>query len=86
MPVVREEGSLRNLRVLGYPLKNSAGEVSEFVGTLVDITGQLRSRKALEDGCLLMRPVSEILRPICDLEVRGDGEERSLGLAADDIR
>lgn len=48
--VVRDDGSVCNLRVLGHPLKNSMGAVSEFVGTMMDITEQLRSQKALEDA------------------------------------
>jgi PAS domain S-box-containing protein len=48
--IIREDGSLRHLRVLGHPVTDASGNVSEFVGTMVDITEQIRSRKALEDA------------------------------------
>jgi len=48
--IIRDDGSMRHLHVLGHPVRNSAGNLSEFVGTLVDITEQVESRKALEDA------------------------------------
>ncbi|HUN61252.1 MAG TPA: sigma 54-interacting transcriptional regulator [Candidatus Sulfotelmatobacter sp.] len=48
--IIRDDGSVRHLHVLGHPVKNAAGNLSEFVGTLVDITEQVQSRKALEDA------------------------------------
>lgn len=48
--IILDDGSIRHLRVLGHPIKNAAGTLTEFVGTLVDVTEQLRSQKALEDA------------------------------------
>lgn len=48
--VIRDDGSVRHLHVLGHPVKNAAGNLVEFVGTLVDVTEQVQSRKALEDA------------------------------------
>jgi PAS domain S-box-containing protein len=48
--IVRDDGSIRHIHVLGHPVRNAAGNLSEFVGTLMDVTEQLNSRKALEDA------------------------------------
>ena len=48
--VVRDDGSVCNLHVIGHPVRNAAGHLSEFVGTLMDVTEQMASRKALEDA------------------------------------
>ncbi len=48
--IVRDDGTARHLHVLGHPVKNAAGNLSEFVGTLIDVTEQMTSRKALEDA------------------------------------
>jgi PAS domain S-box-containing protein len=48
--IIRDDGSVRHLHVLGHPVKNAAGNLAEFVGTLVDVTEQVHSRKALEDA------------------------------------
>jgi PAS domain S-box-containing protein len=48
--ILRDDGSTRHIHVLGHPVKNAAGNLSEFVGTLMDVTDQMASRKALEDA------------------------------------
>lgn len=48
--IILEDGAIRHIHSLGHPIKNSAGNVVEFVGTLVDGTEQHRSRKALENA------------------------------------
>jgi signal transduction histidine kinase len=40
-------GSLKNIRTVGHPVLNDAGEISEFVGTAVDVTEQNRIEEAL---------------------------------------
>jgi PAS domain S-box-containing protein len=46
--IIRPDGSVRHVHVIGHPVTNAAGEVTEFVGTHVDITEQLQSQAALE--------------------------------------
>jgi PAS domain S-box-containing protein len=46
--VILEDGSIRHVHSVGHPVKNAEGELMEFVGTIVDVTEQLQSRKALE--------------------------------------
>ncbi len=48
--IILDDGSIRHIHVLGHPVKNTAGNVVEFVGTLVDVTGQHLSRAALENA------------------------------------
>ncbi len=48
--IILEDGSIRHIHVLGHPVTGAAGHVVEFVGTLMDVTEQHRSRKALEDS------------------------------------
>jgi PAS domain S-box-containing protein len=48
--IIVEDGSIRHIHVLGHPIKMAAGNVVEFVGTLVDVTEQHLSRQALENA------------------------------------
>jgi PAS domain S-box-containing protein len=46
--VVRDDGTIRRVHVVGHPVINAAGQLTEFVGTHVDITEQHEAREALE--------------------------------------
>jgi PAS domain S-box-containing protein len=46
--IVRDDGSIRHIHVLGHPVINAAGQLSEFVGTHLDVTEQLQSQAALK--------------------------------------
>ncbi len=59
--IILEDGTIRNIHVLGHPVKNSTGSVVEFVGTHMDVTGQHRSRKALEDALAEISTLKEQL-------------------------
>jgi PAS domain S-box-containing protein len=48
--LILEDGSIRYIRSVGHPVKDATGELKEFVGTIVDVTEQQQSRKALEDA------------------------------------
>lgn len=48
--IILDNGSISYIHTVGHPVKNSAGNPIEFVGTLIDVTEQRRSRKALEDA------------------------------------
>jgi formate hydrogenlyase transcriptional activator len=48
--ILRDDGTTRHIHVIGHPVKNAAGNLSEFVGTLIDVTEQMASRKALENA------------------------------------
>jgi len=59
--IIREDGSIRHIHVLGHPVKNAAGNVVEFVGTHMDVTEQHLSRKALEDALVEINSLKEQL-------------------------
>ena len=46
--IVSDDGSVRHIHVLGHPVINAAGQLSEFVGTHMDVTEQLQSQAALK--------------------------------------
>lgn len=46
--ITMDEGSVRHLHVLGHPVINASGEVTEFVGTHMDVTAQVESQAALK--------------------------------------
>ena len=48
--IILEDGSIRHIHVLGHPVNGPVGNPVEFVGTLMDVTEQHRSRKALEEA------------------------------------
>lgn len=48
--IIVDDGSIRHVHVLGHPVVDVAGTLVQFVGTYVDVTEQVRSRKALEDA------------------------------------
>jgi formate hydrogenlyase transcriptional activator len=43
-------GASKNIRIVGHPVVNAAGEVVELVGTTIDITEQYRARVALQNA------------------------------------
>jgi len=48
--LILDDGSINHVHTVGHPVKNAAGRPVEFVGTLIDVTEQLRSRRALEQA------------------------------------
>jgi transcriptional regulator with GAF, ATPase, and Fis domain len=42
------DGSVKHLRVVGRPSKDESGEITEFVGTVMDVTEQWKARTELE--------------------------------------
>jgi PAS domain S-box-containing protein len=51
--VLRPDGTIRHVRSLGHPVFDAAGELSEYVGTIMDITVQTQSEgrlAELQDG------------------------------------
>ncbi len=59
--IIREDGTIRHIHVLAHPVKNAAGNLVEFVGTLMDVTEQHLSRKALEDALAEINSLKEQL-------------------------
>jgi len=59
--IIVEDGSIRHIHTLGHPVKNASGNVVEFVGTLMDVTEQYLSRKALESAFVEISALKEQL-------------------------
>jgi PAS domain S-box-containing protein len=59
--VISEDGSIRHIHSVGHPMKNSEGQLTEFVGTIMDVTEQLQSRKALEGALAEINALKEQL-------------------------
>jgi PAS domain S-box-containing protein len=45
--IIMDEGMVRHIHVLGHPVNNASGELTEFVGTHMDVTEQVDSQAAL---------------------------------------
>jgi PAS domain S-box-containing protein len=48
--IIRPDGSIRNVQSLAHPVFNPAGELTEYVGTIIDRTEQHETRTALEQA------------------------------------
>jgi PAS domain S-box-containing protein len=59
--IIREDGTVRYLHVIAHPVKNTAGNLVEFVGTHMDVTEQHLSRRALEDALVEINSLKEQL-------------------------
>jgi PAS domain S-box-containing protein len=59
--LILEDGSIRFIHVVGHPVKNAEGVLKEFVGTIVDVTEQHQSRKAIEDAFTQINTLKEQL-------------------------
>jgi transcriptional regulator with GAF, ATPase, and Fis domain len=46
--VLLQDGTIKHLHTIGHPVLNEAGEVVEYVGTGIDVTGQHQAREKLE--------------------------------------
>jgi PAS domain S-box-containing protein len=46
--IILDDGTVRHIYSVGHPLMDETGDLVEFVGTLIDVTEQHRSRQALE--------------------------------------
>jgi PAS domain S-box-containing protein len=59
--IVLDDGSIRHVHVVGHPVINAAGQLTEFVGTHVDVTEQLQARAALENALAEIRQLKDQL-------------------------
>jgi PAS domain S-box-containing protein len=48
--IVLPDGSIKYLHVIGHPIVDESGAVSEFLGTAMDVTEQVQARVALESA------------------------------------
>jgi PAS domain S-box-containing protein len=62
----RPDGSTQHIHIVGHPLVNAAGEVTEIIGTTVDITEQWLAKAALKDAFAAVRRSEDQLRLTTD--------------------
>jgi DNA-binding NtrC family response regulator len=55
------DGSTKYVRAIGHPVVNAAGEVSELIGTAMDVTEQYKSKAALEKAFEEIRALKDQL-------------------------
>jgi PAS domain S-box-containing protein len=59
--VVWDDGSIRHIHVLGHPVFNTDGKLTEFVGTHVDVTQQHEAKASLEKAFEEIKQLKEQL-------------------------
>lgn len=59
--IILDDGSIRHVHSIGRAVKNPSGAAIEYVGTIMDVTEQYRSRKALEDALAEIRGLKDQL-------------------------
>jgi formate hydrogenlyase transcriptional activator len=60
--LVRDDGTIRHIHVIGHPVIDGAGKLTEFVGTHMDVTEQRESRAALDRAFEEIKQLKEQLR------------------------
>jgi signal transduction histidine kinase len=62
--IVRPDGSVRDIHVVGYPVFSESDELLEYVGVLMDVTEQRRADALLRRSHEELRALSERLRAV----------------------
>jgi PAS domain S-box-containing protein len=65
-PLMSRDGVERMVRIVGHPIFGASGEILEFVGTAIDITGQRQARAALQRAFDEIKGSEDRLRLIID--------------------
>jgi PAS domain S-box-containing protein len=58
------DGSYKNIRIVGHPVLNEAGEVVQLVGTTIDVTEQFQAREALQKAFVKLQKSEDRFRVI----------------------
>jgi len=66
--IVRSDGSIRDVHVVGHPVFSESGELQEYVGVLMDVTERRRVEELLQRSHNELRDLSERLRTIREEE------------------
>jgi PAS domain S-box-containing protein len=65
-PFIFPDGSNRMIRIVGQPVIDTAGDVEEFVGTMIDVTEQHQARAALQKAFEEIKRSEDQLRLMVD--------------------
>ena len=77
--IVHPDGAIRHIRAVGHPVCDEAGQLVEFVGTVIDITESKRSEEALRASEQVTRGQVEALAQSLDLLATAPDPERFIG-------
>ena len=71
--VIHEDGTIKNVHVVGHPVLNASGDLVEFIGTVIDITERKRAEALLRGEKQLLEmiatgvPLKQILNVLCGI-------------------
>ena len=77
--VVHPGGAIRNIHAVGHPVCDEAGNLVEFVGTVIDITESKRSEEALRASEQVARGQVEALAQSLDVLATAPEPEKFIG-------
>jgi PAS domain S-box-containing protein len=77
--IVHPAGAIRNIHAVGHPVCNGAGNLVEFVGTVIDITERKRSEAALRASEQVARGQVEALAQSLDVLATAPDPEKFIG-------
>jgi PAS domain S-box-containing protein len=71
--VIHQDGTIKNVHVVGHPVLNASGDLVEFIGTVIDITERKRAEALLRGEKQLLEmiatgvPLKQILNVLCGI-------------------
>ena len=77
--IVHPDGAIRNIHAVGHPVCDGAGNLLEFVGTVIDITESKRSEEALRASEQVARGQVEALAQSLDVLATAPEPEKFIG-------
>ena len=77
--IVHPGGAIRNIHAVGHPVCDEAGNLVEFVGTVIDITESKRSEEALRASEQVARGQVEALAQSLDVLATAPEPEKFIG-------
>jgi PAS domain S-box-containing protein len=83
--IVHPSGAVKDIHAVGHPVRDEAGHLVEFVGTVIDITESKRSEAALRASEQVARGQVEALAQSLDVLATAPDPERFIGQMLDTI-
>jgi len=77
--IVHPSGAIRNIHAVGHPVGDEAGNLVEFVGTVIDVTESKRSEEALRASEQVARGQVEALAQSLDVLATAPDPEKFIG-------
>jgi PAS domain S-box-containing protein len=77
--IVHPNGTVKNIRAVGHPVGDEAGNLVEFVGTVIDVTESKRAEEALRASEQVARGQVEALAQSLDVLATAPDPEKFIG-------